>query len=194
MKDNTLRKLFIDELRDLYDAENRLVKALPKMAKAADSEELRSGFEEHLEQTKGHVERLKEVLASLGEKANGKKCAGIMGIIDEGAEMMEEDFEGAVMDAALISAGQRAEHYEIAAYGCVHSWAQTLGEDDAAEILAKTLEEEKKTDEKLTELASKINEQANSGGRDLERADEEESAEEDEEIVVSKPRSRTARA
>jgi ferritin-like metal-binding protein YciE len=194
MKNNTLRRLFIDELRDLYDAENRLVKALPKLAKAAESDELRSGFEEHLEQTKGHVERLKKVLTSLGEKANGKKCAGIMGIIDEGAEMMEEDFEGAVMDAALISAGQRAEHYEIAAYGCVHAWAKILGENDAAEILAKTLEEEKETDEKLSELAGKINKQANSSPSELEGRDEEELREEDEEIIVSKPRSRTARA
>ena len=107
MKDNNLRGLFIDELRDLYDAENRLVKALPKMAKAASSEKLRTGFEEHLEQTKEHVERLKQVLSSLGEKATAKKCAGMTGIVEEGDEIMDEDFEGAVMDAALISAAQR---------------------------------------------------------------------------------------
>src|SRR5580658_1391424 len=104
MKENTLRELFIDELRDLYDAENRLVKAIPKMAKASDSDELRSGFEHHLEQTKGHVDRLKQVLTSLDEKPTGKKCAGITGILQEGEELMEEDYEGSVMDAALISA------------------------------------------------------------------------------------------
>jgi ferritin-like metal-binding protein YciE len=193
MKENTLRDLFIDELRDLYDAENRLVKALPKMAKAASSDKLRAGFEEHLEQTKGHVDRLKQVLTSLDEKPGGKKCPGIMGIIEEGSEMMEEDFEGAVMDAALISAGQRAEHYEIAAYGCVLAWAKTLGEQDAVKLLAKTLEEEKETDEKLTELASKINEQANSDRLDSDDESRED-ANEEEEVAVAKPRSRAARA
>jgi ferritin-like metal-binding protein YciE len=162
MKANTLRTLFIDELRDLYDAENRLVKAIPKMAKAANSDQLRAGFEEHLEQTKGHVERLKKVLASLGEKATPKTCPAMAGIVKEGAEMMDEDFEGALMDAALISSAQRVEHYEIAAYGCVHAWAEVLGESQAAKLLAQTLEEEKETDEKLTELASQINEEANS--------------------------------
>jgi len=145
MKDNTLRGLFVEQLRDLYDAENRLVKALPKMAKAASSEELRSGFEDHLEQTKGHVARLKQVLTSLGEKAVAKKCAGIAGIVEEGDEMMDKDFAGAVKDAALISAAQRVERYEIAAYGCVQAWAQVLGEGRAAELLEKTLQEEKAT-------------------------------------------------
>jgi ferritin-like metal-binding protein YciE len=193
MKENTLRNLFIDELRDLYDAENRLTKALPKMAKAASSAKLRTGFEEHLEQTKEHVERLKQVLTSLDEKPNGKKCPGIMGIIEEGAEIMEEDFEGAVMDAALISAGQRAEHYEIAAYGCVLAWAKILGEVDAAKLLAKTLEEERETDEKLTEIAVAINRQASSDQVDQDDKSSED-AEEKEERVVAKPRSRTARA
>jgi ferritin-like metal-binding protein YciE len=121
MAENTLRELFVDELRDLYDAENRLIKAIPKMAKACDSDELRSGFEHHLEQTKEHVERLKQILTSLDEKPTGKKCPGMMGIIQEADEMMDEDYEGGVMDAAIISAAQRVEHYEIAAYGCVHS-------------------------------------------------------------------------
>ncbi len=161
MKDNTLRGLFVDELRDLYDAENRLVKALPKMAKASESPELRTGFEEHLEQTKEHVERLKTVLTSLGEKATAKKCPAMAGLVEEGDEMINGDFEGSVKDAALISAAQRVEHYEIAAYGCVHAWAELLGEEDAAELLEKTLEEEKDTDEKLSELAVKINTQAN---------------------------------
>jgi ferritin-like metal-binding protein YciE len=191
MKDNKLRVLFVDELRDLYDAENRLVKALPKMAKAATSEQLRSGFEEHLEQTKDHVERLKQVLSSLGEKATAKKCAGMTGIVEEGDEIMDEDFEGAVMDAALISAAQRVEHYEIAAYGCVHAWAQVLGEDRATELLEKTLEEEKETDERLTELAEQINAQANSEGD----ADESPSmADGEEHMPTTKMRSRSAKA
>src|SRR3974390_2164010 len=122
MKDNTLRELFVDELRDLYGAENRLVKALPKMAKAANLDELREGFETHLEQTKEHVERLKQIMESLDEKASGKKCPGMVGIVQEGEDLMSEDYEGSVMDAALISAAQRAEHYEIAAYGCVRTW------------------------------------------------------------------------
>jgi len=187
MKENTLRELFIDELRDLYDAENRLVKALPKMAKAANSDDLRSGIEHHLGQTKEHVERLKQVLTELDEKPSGKKCPGMVGILEEGEEMMEEDFEGSVMDAALISAAQRVEHYEIAAYGCVHAWAQELGEDNAAELLEKTLNEEKETDAKLTELAEQINASANSesGG---------ETEEEEEATPVRKGKSRTANA
>jgi ferritin-like metal-binding protein YciE len=185
MKENTLRALFIDELRDLYDAENRLVKAIPKMAKAADSSELRSGFEHHLEQTKEHVERLKRVLTSLDEKPTGKKCAGITGIIEEGDEMMQEGYEGSVNDAALISAAQRVEHYEIAAYGCVHAWATELGEKEAAELLAKTLKEEKETDAKLSQLADKINPAAIS---------EAGEADFNEQNVPSKAKSRTANA
>ena len=157
MKDSSLRELFVDELRDLYDAENRLIKALPKLAKKANLDELRSGFETHLTQTKEHAERLKRIMVSLDEKPSGKKCAGIAGIIQEGNELMDEGFEGSVMDAALIGAAQRAEHYEIAAYGCVRTWAKELGEDDAAELLAKTLNEEKETDAKLTEIARRVN-------------------------------------
>jgi ferritin-like metal-binding protein YciE len=195
MKENTLRELFIDELRDLYDAENRLVKALPKMAKASTSDELRSGIEHHLEQTKGHVERLKEVLESLDEKASGKKCPGMIGILQEGEEMLDEDYEGNVMDAALISAAQRVEHYEIAAYGCVHAWAQELGEESAAELLEKTLNEEKETDAKLTELAEQINTSANSEAEGDEGDEEsEEEQEEPEATTVRKGRSRSANA
>jgi ferritin-like metal-binding protein YciE len=162
MKTATLRDLYVDELKDLYDAENRLVKALPKMAKTATSADLRSGIEEHLEQTKEHVNRLKQILTDMGEKAGGKKCPGMIGILDEGAEMMDEDFEGSLMDAALISAAQRVEHYEIAAYGCVRSWAKLLGEGEARQLLEKTLEEEKETDQKLTKLSEQINSQAES--------------------------------
>jgi ferritin-like metal-binding protein YciE len=190
MKSNTLRYLFVEELRDLYDAENRLVKALPKMAKAADSDELRSGFEEHLEQTKGHVERLKEVLTSLGEKVSAKKCAGMAGIVKEGEEMLDEDFEGAVKDAALISAAQRVEHYEIGAYGCVRTWAEILGEDSAAELLRKTLEEEKETDSKLSDLAEKINVEANAG----QESGGEEGDEDSEEAQPSAARHGNGRA
>lgn len=186
MAQNGLKALFIDELKDLYDAENRLVKALPKMAKAANSEELRAGFEEHLQQTKGHVDRLKEIFEELGEKPRGKKCQGMLGIVKEGDEITEEDFEGPVMDAAIISAAQRVEHYEIAAYGCVRDWAGMLGENEASALLEKTLEEEKETDRKLTELAEGINRQAleASGG------DEEE----EEEEATSRGRARGARA
>ena len=176
MKENTLRELFIDELRDLYDAENRLVKAIPKMAKAASSDELRSGFEHHLEQTKGHVDRLKQILENLDEKPSGKKCAAMVGILEEGSELMSEDFDGNVMDAALISAAQRVEHYEIAAYGCVHAWAKALGEESAAELLDETLTEEKETDAKLTEIASTVNTAAAG-----ESTDEEEQVSEEEE-------------
>jgi ferritin-like metal-binding protein YciE len=178
MTENTLRELFVDELRDLYDAENRLVKTLPKLAKAANREDLRSGFETHLEQTKEHVERLKEIIESLDEKPTGKKCPGMIGIIQEGEELMGEEFEGSVMDAALISAAQRAEHYEIAAYGCVHAWAKELGEDEAAELLEKTLNEEKETDAKLTEIAEQVNPSANSEAEGEEEAKEGDEAEE----------------
>jgi ferritin-like metal-binding protein YciE len=125
-----LKKLYIDELKDLYNAENQLVTALPKMAKAASSEELRTDFEEHLEQTRGHVQRLEQIFQTLGESPKGKKCKGMEGLVEEGSEVMEEDFEGSLMDAALIGAAQRVEHYEIAAYGTVcafASWAIPKG-------------------------------------------------------------------
>ena len=156
-----LRELYIEELKDLYNAENQLVKALPKMAKAASSDELRQGFEEHLEQTKGHVQRLEKIFQALGESPKGKKCKGMEGLIEEGSEVMEEDYEGSVLDAALIGAAQRVEHYEIAGYGTVRSMAETLGESNHVSLLEETLEEEKETDEKLSELAAEINTTAN---------------------------------
>jgi ferritin-like metal-binding protein YciE len=174
MEHNALMELFVDELKDLYDAESRLVKTLPKVAKAATSEKLRSAVEEHWEQTKGHVDRLKEIFDNLGEKPSGKKCAGMMGILKEGEELMDEDYEGEVMDAALISAAQRVEHYEIAAYGCVRTWADLLGENEASSLLDKTLEEEKETDEKLTQLAEEINVEAKEEGIEGEEGEEEE--------------------
>ena len=163
MPNDSLKKLYVDELKDLYSAENQLVKALPKMAKAASSDELRQGFEEHLEQTKGHVQRLETIFQALGEGPKGKKCKGMEGLVEEGSEVMEEDFEGALMDAALIGAAQRVEHYEIAAYGTVCAFAKELGETEQNSLLNETLEEEKKTDDKLTELAQEINAQANEG-------------------------------
>lgn len=166
MPNQGLKELYIDELKDLYSAENQLVKALPKLAKAAASDELRQGFEEHLEQTKGHVQRLEQIFASLDESPKGKKCKGMEGLIEEGSEVMEEDFEDSLLDAALIGAAQRVEHYEIAAYGTVRSFAETLGETEHVSLLNETLEEEKETDEKLTELAQQINSEANQAGED----------------------------
>lgn len=161
MKESALKELYIDELRDVYNAENQLTKALSKMAKAATSDDLRAGFEEHLEQTKGHVERLETIFKELGEKPTGKKCKGMEGLVEEGNEMIKEgDLEGEALDAGLISAAQRVEHYEIAAYGCARTYANLLGEDDAAELLEQTLKEEKETDQKLTKLAEKINVEA----------------------------------
>ena len=156
-----LKELYIDELKDLYSAESQLVKALPKIAKAASSDELRQGFEEHLEQTKGHVQRLEKIFQALGESPKGKKCKGMEGLIEEGSEGIEEDYEGSVLDAALIGAAQRVEHYEIAGYGTVRSMAETLGESNHVSLLEETLEEEKETDEKLSELAAQINTTAN---------------------------------
>jgi len=160
MSKNSLQEVYIEELKDLFSAENQLTKALPKMAKAASSDELRQGFEEHLEQTKGHVDRLQQIFEMLGEKGTGKKCLGMEGLVKEGAEVMGDDYEGATMDAALISAAQRVEHYEIAGYGAVIAYADLLGESEQASLLRETLEEEKETDEKLTELAKEINAEA----------------------------------
>jgi ferritin-like metal-binding protein YciE len=149
----TLHDAFIDELRDTYDAERQLTKALAKLAKAASAPELKEAFETHLDETRGQIERLEQVFASLGEKARGKHCEGIAGIIEEGKSIMEEDFDDSTLDACLIGAGQRAEHYEMAAYGTLVAWARAMGHDDAADLLQQTLEEEKLADEKLSSLA-----------------------------------------
>ena len=157
----TLHDAFLDELRDAYDAEKQLTKALPKMARAAESDALRTAFETHLRETQGHVQRLEQVFTSLNEKVRGKHCDGIAGIIEEGKSIMEEDFEGTTMDACLIAAAQRAEHYEMAAYGTLVAWAKAMGHDEAIPLLQGILEEEKATDEKLTQLAeSGINQEA----------------------------------
>ena len=149
----TLHDAFIEELRDTYDAEKQLIKALPKLAKAAASTDLRAAFETHLEETRGHVERLEQVFESLDEKPRGKHCEGIAGIIEEGKSIMEEDFDETTMDACLIAAGQRAEHYEMAAYGTLVAWAQAMGHDEAASLLQQNLDEEKAADRKLSAIA-----------------------------------------
>src|SRR5690349_5029611 len=148
-----LHKAFVDELRDAYDAEKQLVKALPKLARAASSEALKSAFSDHLEETRGHVDKLEQVFASIEERARGKHCDGIAGIVEEGEAIMEEDFDSATMDACLIAAGQRSEHYEMAAYGTLAAWATAMGHREAAGLLAEILEEEKAADEKLNALA-----------------------------------------
>ena len=157
MSNESLKKLYVDELKDLYSAENQLIKALPKMAKAASATELQQGFEKHLKQTEGHVQRLEEIFQALGESPKGKKCVGMEGLVKEGSEVMSGDFEGAVLDSGLIGAARRVEHYEMAAYGAVCAIAKVLGETKHASLLEQTLEEETETDEKLTELAEKIN-------------------------------------
>jgi len=161
---SSLRELYVNELKGLLSAEKQLTKAIPKMAKAASSPKLRKGFEDHLEQTKGQVQRLERIFSTLETRAGGKKCVGMEGIIQEGAEVMEEKYEGALMDAALISAARRVEHYEIAGYGAVIAYAELLGKSEHAELLGETLEEEKETDEKLTELSKEINAAAGSAG------------------------------
>ncbi len=165
-----LRDVFVEQLKDLYSAETQLIKALPKMAKAATSSDLAQGFEDHLEQTKGHVNRLEQIFKKLDEKPTGKKCKAMEGLVKEGAEAIEEDASDAAKDAMLIAAAQRVEHYEIAGYGSVKTYADLLGEDEASELLAETLQEEKDTDSKLTEAAESINAEADEEGEEEEAA------------------------
>ena len=161
MTTRTLHEMLVDELRDLYHAEKQLTKALPELAKAATHEGLRDAFESHLEETRAHVWRLEEVFGSLDEPAKAKPCPGMAGIIEEGSALLQEGAEPAVLDAALIAAAQRAEHYEIGAYGTCVAWARLLGHSEAVELLEQTLEEEKASDHKLTSLAeSEINQSA----------------------------------
>jgi ferritin-like metal-binding protein YciE len=172
MAQGSLRELYIDELRDLYNAETQLTKALPKMAKASSNNELRQAFEEHLRQTSEHVSRLEQIFDNLEEKPTGKKCLGMEGLVKESAETMREEYEEGVMDAAIIGAAQRVEHYEIAGYGTVRDIAKLLGEHEHVSLLEQTLEEEKETDQKLTQLAEQINPQAQEG-RDREGLEDE---------------------
>jgi ferritin-like metal-binding protein YciE len=156
MQMESLQDLLVDQLKDLYNAENQLIKALPKMAKAATNAQLQQAFTTHLEETKEHVDRLEQVFEALGENAKGKTCKAMKGLIEEGKEIMEEDAEPEVLDAGLIAAAQRIEHYEIAGYGCVRTYAEMLGNDQAAKLLQKTLDEEGLTDKKLTDLAESV--------------------------------------
>jgi ferritin-like metal-binding protein YciE len=165
MEKSSLQELYVAELKDLYNAETQLVKALPKMAKAASNDELREAFEEHLRETTEHVGRLEQIFEQLGEKPTGKKCLGMEGLVKEGSETMKEDYSDEVKDAAIIGAAQRVEHYEMAGYGTVRAFAELLGEAEHVTLLEKTLEEEKAADEKLTQLAEEINPKA-AGGSD----------------------------
>jgi ferritin-like metal-binding protein YciE len=176
---STFHDAFIDELRDTYDAERQLTKALAKLAKAATSPGLREAFETHLEETKGQIERLEKVFQGLDEKVRGKHCEGIAGIIEEGKALIEEDFDDATLDAGLIAAGQRAEHYEIAAYGTLVAWARTMGHTDAAALLQENLDEEKLANEKLSELAE---DGINQGAADAAESGAE--LEEDEQPII----------
>lgn len=156
MSMNSLKELYIDELKDLYNAENQLLKALPKMAKKASAPELKRAFQDHLTQTQGHVDRLEKIFKGLGEKPTGKTCKAMKGLVEEGKEVIDEDGDESVLDAALIGAAQRVEHYEIAGYGVVRTFASLLGEDDAMGLLQRTLNEEAEADKKLTKLAESI--------------------------------------
>jgi ferritin-like metal-binding protein YciE len=150
---NSLDALLVDQLQDLYDAETQLVKALPKMAKAASNDTLRRGFEEHLEQTKGHVNRLERVFQDLGQKAKSKTCEAMKGLVEEASEFLKESAAPPVRDAGLIACAQKVEHYEIAGYGTVRTWAEQLGHRESARLLQETLDEEAATDKKLTQIA-----------------------------------------
>jgi ferritin-like metal-binding protein YciE len=189
MAEGTLHDAFIDELRDAYDAEKQLTKALPKMAKAASSPELRAAFESHLEETRGQIQRLEEIFGTLDEKVRGKHCDGMEGIIEEGKSGMEEDFDETTMDAVLIASAQRVEHYEMAAYGTLVAWAQAMGHSDAAELLQQTLDEEKAADQKLSALAEGgINQEAADAAHPEQASDEED----EDEAPAPKKRAKAA--
>jgi ferritin-like metal-binding protein YciE len=180
---DSMNALLVDELRDIYDAEKRLTKAIPKMAKKAENEELRSALEEHLQETQGQIARLEEAFEHLGEKAKGKPCAGMRGIIEEGEEHMSEDYEDDdLRDAVIIGSAQRVEHYEIAAYGTAIAHARLLEQEEIVRLLEETLEEEKATDARLTEIAESV--------VNLEAADQEEG--EGEEVMMMPGRGRQA--
>jgi len=169
----TLEELFLDELADMYDAENRLTRALPKMAKAATHEELCNAFESHLSETEGHVTNLEKVFKAFGKTAKGKKCEAIVGLLKEGDEIAAENKGSPTINAALISAAQKVEHYEIASYGCLREWAEQLGNQEAADLLQETLDEEKAADQKLTELArERCNEAAQGSDSSAEESEE----------------------
>jgi len=179
----TLHEAFVEELRDTYDAEKQLTKALPKLAKAASSAGLKRAFETHLEETRGQIKRLEEVFAGLDEQVRGKHCDGIAGIIEEGKSIMEEGFADSTMDACLIAAGQRAEHYEMAAYGTLVAWARAMGHNEAADLLQENLDEEKAADQKLSSLAE--------GGINQEAADAAHPEDDEDDDEESGPAQKT---
>lgn len=171
---DTLDRLLHDELKDIYSAENQLTKALPKMAKQASSEELREAIASHLEETKGQIERLDKIASLLDIKLTGKKCKAMEGLIEEAKELMEEDGEPAILDAAMIGAAQKVEHYEMAAYGTARALAEQLGHSEIAELLQETLDEESAADEKLTEVATSAIYPAIGSGEEEEEEEEME--------------------
>ena len=160
MSVETIDKLLVAELKDLYSAENQITKVLPKLAKAAQSNELKKAFESHLKETEGQIQRLEQIFEILGGSPKGKVCVGMKGVLEEGNEMLEETVEGEIRDAALISAAQRVEHYEMAGYGSVRSYAELLGKQQIAQLLQATLEEERAADKKLTDISHKVKVQA----------------------------------
>jgi ferritin-like metal-binding protein YciE len=165
MKVNSLKQLYVEELKDAFDAENQIVKALPKIIKSASTPKLREAIEAHLQQTKGHVQRLEQIFKGLGEPAKAKKCDGLRGILEEGEKTISDGEQGPVLDAGLIAGAQRVEHYEMAAYGSLKTWAAELGETQAVQLLEETLNEEKEADKKLTEIAkSSVNAEASRAG------------------------------
>jgi ferritin-like metal-binding protein YciE len=169
MEMESLKELYVDELKDLYSAEKQLVKALPRMAKNATNPELKQAFTDHLQETEGHVERLEQIFEMLGERPGGKKCKGMEGLIEEAKEILEEDASEDVLDAGMISKAQHVEHYEIAGYGTVRTWAQQLGLSDQADLLQETLDEESKANELLSEIAeTSVNVEAEQGSEEEE--------------------------
>lgn len=159
MSVDSMEKLFVTELKDLYSAENQITKALPKMAKAASSAELRNAFEHHLKETEEQIQRLEQIFEMVGESAKGKTCEGLKGILEEGERMMHDAQEGPLRDEAMIAGAQRVEHYEMAAYGTVRTYAERLGKQQVVQLLERTLEEEKSADKKLTEVSNKVHSQ-----------------------------------
>jgi ferritin-like metal-binding protein YciE len=170
----TAEELFVDELKDIYSAEKQAVKAFPRLAKAVQSEELKQAMQDHLEQTKGQVERLDRIFEILEKRSSGKTCEGMKGLVTEAQSQLEEIEKGPVLDCAIIGALQRIEHYEIAAYGTVATLAEAMGHEEVKELLGETLEEEKETDERLTEVAQSVNSEALSEGSEEEGSEEEE--------------------
>jgi len=171
MEINSLQELYVEQLKDLYDAEHQIIKALPKMIDKAESEELKDALNEHLEVTKEQANRIEKIFSDMGDKAKAEKCKGMQGVIAEGDDLIGDVEDPGVRDAAIIASAQRVEHYEMAGYGTARTYANQLGEDEAADLLQQTLDEEKEADEKLTQLASEINQEAAEGTQEEVTAD-----------------------